>query len=61
MADLSLLLDVILKTQSAAAKQAICKNGILHQLQVGILRQAAQTYMSAHQQHSWRTCKAPQF
>ena len=34
MADLSLLLDVILKTQVASAKQAICKNGILHQLQV---------------------------
>ena len=33
MADLSLLLDVILKTQAASAKQAICKNGILHQLQ----------------------------
>ena len=37
MADLSLLLDVILKTQAASAKQAICKNGILHQLQVGHL------------------------
>ena len=34
MADLSLLLDVILKTQASSAKQAICKNGILHQLQV---------------------------
>ena len=34
MADLSLLLDIILKTQAASAKQAICKNGILHQLQV---------------------------
>ncbi|CAK0751346.1 hypothetical protein CVIRNUC_002061 [Coccomyxa viridis] len=34
MADLSLLLDVILKTQVTSAKQAICKNGILHQLQV---------------------------
>lgn len=33
MADLSLLLDVILKTQVTSAKQAICKNGILHQLQ----------------------------
>ena len=38
MADLSLLLDVILKTQAASAKQAICKNGILHQLQVSIFQ-----------------------
>lgn len=39
MADLSLLLDVILKTQAASAKLAICKNGILHQLQVEHLLQ----------------------
>ena len=43
MADLSLLLDVILKTQSASAKQAICKNGILHQLQVEYLQQQCRT------------------
>ena len=43
MADLSLLLDVILKTQSASAKQAICKNGILHQLQVNNLQQQCRT------------------
>ena len=40
MADLSLLLDVILKTQAASAKQAICKNGILHQLQVAQFSQS---------------------
>ena len=43
MADLSLLLDVILKTQSASAKQAICKSGILHQLQVNYLQQHCRT------------------
>lgn len=50
MADLSLLLDVILKTQAASAKQAICKSGILHQLQV------KPCSIALHVLHTPRTC-----
>lgn len=35
MADLSLLLDVILKTHGTTAKREFCNCGVLHQLQVG--------------------------
>lgn len=34
MADLSLLLDVILKSNGATAKREFCECGVLHQLQV---------------------------
>ena len=33
MADLSLLLDVILKTVAGAARREFCRCGVLHQLQ----------------------------
>ena len=36
MADLSLLLDVILKSNGALAKKEFCECGVLHQLQVRI-------------------------
>lgn len=34
MADLSLLLDIILKTNSSTARKEFCRCGVLHQLQV---------------------------
>ena len=37
MADLSLLLDVILKSHGPAAKKEFCECGVLHQLQVSPL------------------------
>lgn len=37
MADLSLLLDVILKSHGSAAKKEFCECGVLHQLQVSSL------------------------
>ena len=57
MADLSLLLDVILKTQAASAKQAICKNGILHQLQAST--RSFLTLRSLMHRHCWGSGSAP--